>query len=346
MSNIPYSITPAAISVYVKNRIEVVGSTNPNYKQLREALLKPKHDIALIAKLANIETFFAHITHGRIQIGVDGDERIVRFDGKPVHSTVPKRIFTLLDGGYDIYPLVRFLDKVMTNPTLTARDELFDWLESGNNPITPEGNFLAFKKVRHDYLDIHSATIRNAVGDAPEMDRSLVDPSRYVECAAGLHFCSHGYLSTFSRPTMNYRVMILEVDPADVVAIPNDYHRQKGRTWRYKVIGEIQESKAKTFFEGKPLVSVVPAEPSVLPEAVCDEALLSTFKIGNVVRCTDVLDGDRLTKGNEYVVVYVNQEGDELSVTDDADDEWCFPVMQFVLVNSEFALEDEYEYED
>ena len=33
--------------------------------------------------------------------------------------------------------------------------------------------------------------------------------------------------------------MILKINPADVVSIPSDHQQQKGRTWRYEVIGEV-----------------------------------------------------------------------------------------------------------
>ena len=35
------------------------------------------------------------------------------------------------------------------------------------------------------------------------------------------------------------RIMILKINPADVVSIPMDYNRAKGRTWKYQVIDEI-----------------------------------------------------------------------------------------------------------
>ena len=56
-------------------------------------------------------------------------------------------------------------------------------------------------------------------------------------CSSGLHFCSLDYLPNFGRGDGN-RVVILEIDPADVVSIPSDYNNAKGRACRYKVISE------------------------------------------------------------------------------------------------------------
>jgi hypothetical protein len=67
------------------------------------------------------------------------------------------------------------------------------------------------------------------------MPRNQVDDNKDNTCSAGLHFCSFDYLKSFGGS----RIMILKINPADVVSIPSDYNQQKGRTWRYTVIGEV-----------------------------------------------------------------------------------------------------------
>lgn len=328
---VPYSVTPRAVTVFLKGKYVSVDASNPNYRALREAVLAKVQDETAIAKLANIETFYAHITHGRVTIGNDGEERQVRFDGKPVHSTVPKRILELLDGGYDIMPLVKFLEKVEQNPTVTARAELFDWLESGNNPITPEGNFLAFKMVNMDYTSIHRGTgpvVHNDIGTSPSMPREEVDADRNNTCSRGLHFCSYGYLND-AYGGSGYRLIVVEVNPTDVVAIPNDYQFQKGRTWTYKVVGEIQREKAATFFEGKPVVALEDSAPVLAGERGYTPTL-SAFGPGQWVRCIAAHVGDFLKPGVGYQIIAVNDEGDEVVVKDDRGTEWTFDAMQFV----------------
>jgi hypothetical protein len=39
--------------------------------------------------------------------------------------------------------------------------------------------------------------------------------------------------------------MVVKINPADVVSIPNDYSNTKGRTWRYEVVGEIPFEKVE-----------------------------------------------------------------------------------------------------
>jgi hypothetical protein len=111
-------------------------------------------------------------------------------------------------------------------------------LEKNSLPITPDGCFLAYKKVRNDYLDIHSGTMNNSVGQVVSMERNEVDDDKDRTCSAGLHFCSQDYLPHFGNGYDN-RVVILKINPRDVVSIPSDYNNAKGRACRYEVVGEI-----------------------------------------------------------------------------------------------------------
>jgi hypothetical protein len=52
-----------------------------------------------------------------------------------------------------------------------------------------------------------------------------------------LHFCSQEYLPHFGGS--DSRVVIVKINPRDVVSIPTDYNNAKGRACRYEVIGEV-----------------------------------------------------------------------------------------------------------
>jgi hypothetical protein len=123
----------------------------------------------------------------------------------------------------------------MSNPSKRAVDELYGFLEKNNLPITPDGHFLAYKKVRDDYTDVHSGTMDNGVGQIVEMERNEVDDNKDRTCSTGLHFCSQNYLNHFGGE----RIVIVKINPRDVVSIPSDYNDSKGRACRYEVIGEL-----------------------------------------------------------------------------------------------------------
>jgi hypothetical protein len=127
------------------------------------------------------------------------------------------------------------MENLMNNPSKRAVDELYRFLEKNNLPITPDGHFLAYKKVRENYMDCHSGTFDNSVGKVCEMERNHVDDDKDRTCSTGLHFCSQEYLKSFGGE----RTMIVKVNPRDVVSIPSDYNDSKGRACRYEVVGEL-----------------------------------------------------------------------------------------------------------
>jgi DNA-binding XRE family transcriptional regulator len=52
------------------------------------------------------------------------------------------------------------------------------------------------------------------------------------------------------------RLMLLKVNPADVVSIPSDYNNTKGRCWKYEVIDEIDITTRQRHIETAPSVVV------------------------------------------------------------------------------------------
>jgi hypothetical protein len=134
----------------------------------------------------------------------------------------------------------KFVDNLYENPSYRAVNSLYEFLEHGGIPINSNGNFLVYKKVRKDYKDIHSGKFDNSVGQECSMPRFMVDENPDNTCSHGLHVCSYEYLPHFGGSFD--RVVICEVNPKDVVAIPKDYNNTKMRVCKYKVIGELDDT--------------------------------------------------------------------------------------------------------
>jgi hypothetical protein len=309
--NLPYIITPKGATVVIGTRTRVVACTSANFGKLVDALRTPVHDVDLIADLADISLFVARATFGAVQIA----EGQVRWNGEKVHNVVADRLIQLLKGGHELQSLANFLDRLMKNPLQSARDELYLWLESGNSPITPDGFFLAFKKVRNDYKDCYTGTVDNSVGQKPSMPRERVDTDRHNTCSVGLHFCSYGYLGSYSGD----RVMLVKVDPADVVAIPADYNNQKGRTWTYEVIGEVEQDRAENFYAGSPVVQ--PHDEVTVSE---DEVEVPHFREDDEVvfiGSEDTAEHFDLTVGNTYTLIGGTDSDGEVFPYNDSDED-------------------------
>jgi hypothetical protein len=133
--------------------------------------------------------------------------------------------------------LIAFLDNIKRNKHKDIRKELYEFLMAGKSPITYDGCFLAYKKVKNDFFDAYTGTMDNSPGKIVRMPASQVDTNRHNECSVGLHFAALGYMAHY-RGGVGERIVIVKVNPKHVHAIPTDYQFQKGRASEYYVVGE------------------------------------------------------------------------------------------------------------
>lgn len=233
-----FTIGQSSISVFLDGEFNSIDNTHANYPILLDELRKAPEDRDLdyIRGMITIEKMLEQLSIGRVTVFEDE----IHFDGRPVHNYMTQRMLEIIQQGLDITPWATFMDNVFANPASYAQDELYEWMEKADMPITPDGHFLAFKKVRADYTDCHTGKFSNALGNTLEMDRDKCDPNRDRTCSTGFHFCSAGYLGSFG----GQRVIVVKVNPKDVTSIPSDYSFTKGRTCRYEVIGELSRESA------------------------------------------------------------------------------------------------------
>lgn len=233
----PYIIQGSAISIVVDRKPYTINKTHITYDRLRAAI--KAEDWNAVRELVEPKQVVVNYAVGNVTIS--GDQFF--WNNRPMHNALSTKMIDMLREGFPIDPLVNFTDNLMQNPSKRAVDELYGFLEKGNLPITPDGHFLAYKKVREDYTDCHTGKISNHVGALVTMERNAVDDNRDQTCSTGLHFCSQEYLKSFGGA----RTMILKINPRDVVSIPSDYNDSKGRCCQYEVISELEAAPEKAF---------------------------------------------------------------------------------------------------
>ena len=225
----PYIVQGSNITIVVDNKPHTVSKTHVTYQKLVDAIKAENWEV--VRDL--IEPKKVVINYGQGNVSVQGET--VFWKDKPMHNSLTVRMIAMLQDEFPIEPMVNFMENLMSNPSKQAVTELYGFLEENNLPITPDGCFLAYKKVRDDYKDCHSGTMDNSVGRIVTMERNEVDDNRDNTCSTGLHFCSESYLAHFSGS----RTVIVKINPRDVVSIPSDYNNAKGRACRYEVVGEV-----------------------------------------------------------------------------------------------------------
>jgi hypothetical protein len=235
----PFIVQGNNITVVIGNQPHTISKSHITYNKVLEAIKASDWDTVKDI----IEPKKVVLNYGQGNVSVQGET--LYWKGAEMHNALSKRMISMLQDGFPVEPLVKFMENLMSNPSFRAVNELYGFLEKNSLPITPDGCFLAYKKVRNDYMDIHSGTFNNSVGLICEMERNKVDDNQNNTCSSGLHFCSQEYLGSFG--SSDSRVMILKISPADVVSIPTDYNNSKGRTCKYTVIGELGVNPEEAF---------------------------------------------------------------------------------------------------
>lgn len=226
-----YLIQGKNIVVVIDNKPYTITSTHIGYEKLKQAIKDSDWDTVK----AVVDPVKEILNYGAGHVAVQGSK--VFYKDRELVGVMTARLIDMYQEGFPVEPLILFMENLMQNPSKRAVEELYTFLEKGKLPITPDGHFLAYKKVRPDFKDIHSGTMDNSPGQVVEMERNEVDDDQNRTCSAGLHFCSKDYLDHFGGS--DSRTVILKINPADVVSIPADYNATKGRACRYEVLGEL-----------------------------------------------------------------------------------------------------------
>ena len=259
----PFILQGNNVTVVIGNKPHTISRTHITYQKVVDAI--KQGDWQKVADL--VEPKKVVLNYGKGNVSVQGDQLF--WKGKPMNNGLATRMIAMLQDEFPIEPLVNFMENLMTNPSKRAVDELYGFLEKNSLPITPDGHFLAYKKVRDDYMDIYSGTMLNAPGCVLEMERNEVNDDKDQTCSTGLHFCSQEYLPHFGTGAGN-RVVIVKINPRDVVSIPSDYNNAKGRTCRYEVVGEIGGDKVDDAFT-KPVQTNATNNTYVAPKPTVTE---------------------------------------------------------------------------
>lgn len=225
----PFVIQGNNVTVVIGNQPHTISKTHITYQKVVDAI--KANDWETVKDV--IEPKKVVLNYGQGNVSIQGDKLF--WKGTEFHGALATRMIQMLQDGFTIEPMVLFMENLMQNPSKRAVDELYGFLEKNNLPLTPNGHFLAYKKVRGDFKDCHTGTMDNSPGKVVEMERNRVDDNKDNTCSSGLHFCSQEYLKSFGGE----RTVIVQINPADVVSIPSDYNNSKGRACRYVVIGEL-----------------------------------------------------------------------------------------------------------
>tara|TARA_R110002020_G_scaffold409377_1_gene619144 strand:+ start:1280 stop:2284 length:1005 start_codon:yes stop_codon:yes gene_type:complete len=225
-------LTPGvSVGFFLNGKWLEAKASHPQYTAIETAV--GAGELEKAEKLISLKTAVSEAIKGS-QLKLVGNS--LEYKGTEVRGVLGKRILSMLKLGYDCSALEAFLSNLMENPSDRAVQELYGFLEVSGLPITDDGYFLAYKSIRDNFTDHHTGTMDNSVGAVVEMPRNTVDEDKDRTCSRGLHFAAHEYASSFYG---SGRMVVLKINPRDVVAIPSDYNNQKGRACKYTILREV-----------------------------------------------------------------------------------------------------------
>lgn len=239
---VPFMWVDGNLTLVLNNRTYQVLPDHINYKMILEVLPSASADELL--EIVDINKAVSVYSQGQVEI----KNGKVMYAGEEVHGSISKRILEFMGKGLPFQPLINFLNNLMENPSMQSQKELYDFLEHEYLPITEDGHFLAYKAVRGDYMDKYRGVFDNHVGKVCEMQRAKVDDNRSMGCSQGLHAGALNYVASYGSVEHGDRIVIVKINPKDVVSVPSDSNCEKLRTCRYEVVGEYQGELLKPLY--------------------------------------------------------------------------------------------------
>ena len=234
----PYTITNNSLTVIRNGMPHTILKEHPSFNLIINAI--KEDDWVKVIELMDNKSFVKIITEGKIEER-NGELFVALDDGKfwKVPPGLGDHILEFHGKNLPYQPWVEFAKKLQKNPSYRSVNELFDFLSSNNFTLTETGNFIAYKRVKEDFKDIYSGTFDNSIGVTVSVPRNEVDEDSERTCSNGLHVAAFDYACNHfgSKNKSTDKLLYVEVDPRDVVAVPKDYNNQKMRVCEYKVLG-------------------------------------------------------------------------------------------------------------
>ena len=189
---------------------------------------------------------------------------VLYWHGQKQETTLAERILNDIANDTFDERYVKFMQKLMHNPSYASVKMLYDFIQHNDLEILENGDVKAYKKITHTSdgpRDTRTKKVPNYKGQIISMPRNMVEDNPNVSCSQGLHIASLEYAGGFTGNSL----IEVAVNPADVVSVPYDYDQQKCRCCRYEVLTGVEKPA------GAPDVLVIGAAGEILEEIYLEE---------------------------------------------------------------------------
>uniref|UniRef100_A0AAU8GEJ7 RIIB lysis inhibitor n=1 Tax=Salmonella phage vB_SEnST11_KE22 TaxID=3161173 RepID=A0AAU8GEJ7_9CAUD len=230
-------------------------------------------DVGLLLIEGDIDGAIAMIEAGKeakaekvVDLGPDLKllDGVLYWHGQKQESTLADRILDDIKNDTFDDRYVKFMQKLMHNPSYASVKMLYDFIQHNDLEILENGDVKAYKKITntaHGPRDSYTGKVPNYKGQIISMPRNMVEDNPHRTCSQGLHIASLDYAGGFDGNSL----IEVAVNPADVVSVPYDYNQQKCRCCRYQILTGAEKPV------GAPDVLVIGAVGEILEEIYLEE---------------------------------------------------------------------------
>ena len=245
-----YIINNAGIVLFLDNKPVKFEKGSSQYAKIIEAFDLPENKQEAAIRKA-LENAAERVEKNGFKISPEE----VSYKGETLPKALADKVRSIHREGLPLNLFEKFWQNLQDNPSSSSVNELYEFLAYKELPITEDGCFLAYKGLESNLWSIsgnketkvvkgvvdESGRILNSIGAEIEVKRRDVDDNRDHHCSFGLHVGSLDYARGFAQGA----VVVVKVNPKDVVSVPKDYSCQKCRVSAYKVASVFeQEIKA------------------------------------------------------------------------------------------------------
>jgi len=247
---IPYILNSSSLILFINGKPVKVSKDAPVYAAVIKAFRLPES----AQEAAILEALDKQNVNKNIEekgFVVNGNE--VSFEGEILPAPLAQKITSLMRENLPVELFKPFWRELRKNPAYHVVNEIgfYDFLSFRELPLTEDGCFLAYRGVQTNNWSISGnpetkvlqgkvnkkGQIYNGVGEIIEVERNGVSDDRNVSChALSLHIGALPYAQSWGP-----KVVIVKVNPKDVVSCPLDCDCQKLRVCKFEVIGEFTE---------------------------------------------------------------------------------------------------------
>lgn len=243
MPSVGHIITNTSLVVVLDGITYSATTSQPNFEELKSLIREKKWEE--FKQQVNIGNYIKVKSYGNFT--VKGDS--LYYKEERVCEVMERRILDAIENKYSVNYLLNFYENAKENPDQRSIDELYMFLQHKNIPIDDDGYILAYKSIRSNWTDWHTGTVTNKIGQTPTMPRDYVNDDRYIGCSKGYHAGSLEYAQSFGGN--DKIIVIVKINPKDVVSVPIDCSFQKMRVCSYEVVDVYKEPLPNNYLKVK-----------------------------------------------------------------------------------------------